>query len=82
MRPYDEIDLTVPDTGVNVLPGRLAALTHPLNTGRSIVLCDREYFDPDVCLVVSSGIRGFVPGEVVVLAPDHGAYYPKISPCL
>lgn len=63
-----------------MLPGRLAALTHPLNFGRSIVLPDREWYDPDCCVVVSSGITGFSLGDVVVLAPDHGAYYPSMSP--
>lgn len=80
LRPYGEIETRVPDCGVTVLPGRLAALTHPLNKGRHIQLPDREIYDPDLATVVSSGIEGFQKGDVVVLAPDHGAYYPKISP--
>jgi hypothetical protein len=80
LRPYGEIDTSVPDCGVRVLPGRLAALTHPLNKGRTVLLPDREWYDPDVCTVVSSGLEGFDPGDVVILAPDHGAYYPDLSP--
>lgn len=80
LRPFDEIDISVPECGVTVLPGRLAALTHTLNKGREILLPDREWYDPDVCTVVSSGVSGFDPGEVVVLAPDHGAFYPSMSP--
>ena len=64
MRPYDEIDTSVPDLGVDVLPGRLAALSHPLNKGREILYADRETRDPDVCTVTSSGIRWFGPGGV------------------
>ena len=77
MRPYDEIDTSVPDLGVDVLPGRLAALSHPLNKGREILYADRETRDPDVCTVTSSGIRGFEPGEVAVLVPSHGIYLPQ-----
>jgi hypothetical protein len=80
LRPYGEIDTSVPDCGVTVLPGRLAALTHPLNRGRTIQLPDREIYDPDLATVVSSGIAGFDKGDVVILAPDHGAYYPNVSP--
>ncbi len=80
LRSYGEIDTTVPDCGVRVLPGRLAALTHPLNKGRTVLLPDREWYDPDVCTVISSGITGFDEGDVVILAPDHGAYYPDLSP--
>ncbi|MEX2244808.1 MAG: hypothetical protein WD716_13305 [Fimbriimonadaceae bacterium] len=80
LRPYGEIETHVPECGVNVLPGRIAALTHPLNKGRTIHLPDRELYDPDLCTVASSGVRGFDEGEVIVLAPDHGAYYPHISP--
>ena len=80
LRPYGEIEKHVTDCGVRVLPGRLAALTHPINKGRTILLPDKELYDPDVATVVSSGIQGFEKGEVVVLAPDHGAYYPRLSP--
>lgn len=80
LRPYDEIETFVPECGLSVLPGRLAALTHPLNEGRTILLPDREIYDPDLCTVASSGIEGFEKGDVVVLAPDHGAYYPHICP--
>lgn len=81
LRPYAEIDRTVPDCGIKaMLPGRLAAVTHPLNKGRKVLLADREWYDPDVCVVVASGIPGYEPGEVVVLQADHGAYYPKMSP--
>ena len=80
LRPYGEIDTAVPGCGVRALPGRIAALTHPLNKGREIVLPDRETYDPDVCTVVSSGVEGFGRGDVVVLAPDHGAFYPGLSP--
>lgn len=76
MRPYEEIDRSIPDLGVTVLPGRLAAVSHPLNKGREIILTERDTYAPDVCTIVSSGVKGFVPGEVVVLAPDHGAFYP------
>ena len=77
MRPYADIDTSVPDLGVAVLPGRLAALSHPLNKGREILYADRETRHPDVCTVTSSGIRGFDPGEVAVLVPGHGAFYPQ-----
>ena len=80
LRPYGEIETHVPECGVTVLPGRIAALTHPLNKGRTIHLPDRELYDPDLCTVASSGVHGFDKGEVIVLAPDHGAYYPHISP--
>lgn len=80
LRPYDEIDKHVPDCGLSVLPGRLASLTHPLNKGRRILLPDKELYDPDVATVVSSGITGFEKGDIVVLAPDHGAYYPRLGP--
>ncbi len=80
LRPFGEIDSRAPDCGVRALPGRIAALTHPLNKGREIVLPDRETYDPDVCTVVSSGVEGFGRGDVVVLAPDHGAFFPGLSP--
>ena len=80
LRPYGEIETHVPECGVTVLPGRIAALTHPLNKGRTIQLPDRELYDPDLCTVANSGVHGFDKGEVIVLAPDHGAYYPHISP--
>jgi hypothetical protein len=80
LRPYGEIETHVPECGVTVLPGRIAALTHPLNKGRTIHLPDRELYDPDLCTVASSGVHGFSKEEVIVLAPDHGAYYPHISP--
>ncbi|MCH7944400.1 MAG: hypothetical protein IIC73_00055 [Armatimonadetes bacterium] len=80
LRPYGEIDATAPECGLRALPGRIAALTHPLNKRREIVLPDRELYDPDVCTVVSSGVEGFGKGDVVILAPDHGAYYPGLSP--
>lgn len=70
----------MPDCGLSVLPGRLAALTHPLNAGRTIVLPDREWYDPDCCVVVSSGVSCYRPGDVVVLAPNHGAFVPNASP--
>ena len=79
LRPFGEIDSRSPDCGVRALPGRIAALTHPLNKGREIVLPDRETYDPDVCTVVSSGVEGFGRGDVVVLAPDRGAFYPGLS---
>ncbi|MCH8980113.1 MAG: hypothetical protein IH945_12855 [Armatimonadetes bacterium] len=80
LRPYDEIDATAPECGVRALPGRIAALTHPLNKGREVILPDRELYDPDVCTVVGSGVEGFGRGDVVILAPDHGAFYPGLSP--
>ena len=80
LRPYDEIETHVPECGVRALPGRLAALTHPLNKGRTVLVPDLEIYDPALCTVASSGVQGFERGEVVVLAPDHGAYYPQISP--
>ena len=80
LRPYGEIDASAPECGLRALPGRIAALTHPLNKGREIVLPDRELYDPDVCTVVSSGVEGFGRGDAVILAPDHGAYYPGLSP--
>jgi hypothetical protein len=80
LRHYDEIDKSVPDLKLTVLPGRLAAVSHPLNKGRKVLLPDREWYDPDLATVASSGINVFEKGDVVVLAPDHGAYYPDVSP--
>lgn len=80
LRPFDEIETSVPDLRIDVLPGRLAALSYPLNKGRTVQLPDKELYDPDLATVVSSGIDGLDKGEVVVLAPDHGAFYPNISP--
>ena len=77
LRPYDEIDKSVPDLKLTVLPGRLAALSHPLNKGRMVLLPDREWYDPDLATVASSGINLFKKGDVVVLAPDHGAFFPQ-----
>ena len=45
-----------------------------------MLLPDREWYDPDVATAVSSGVVGVEPGDVVVLAPDHGAYYSGLSP--
>ena len=80
LRPFDEIDTSVPEMGITAMPGKLVALSHPINSGSGLVMVDRERYYPDIATVVSSGIRGFSPGEVVVLAPDHGAFYPGMSP--
>lgn len=73
LRPYGEIDTSVPDCGVRVLPGRLAALTHPLNKGRTVLLPDREWYDPDVCTVV------FAP-NVLESALGRFGRIPKMMP--
>lgn len=55
LRPFDEIETSVSDLRIDVLPGRLAALSHPLNKGRTLHLPDKELYDPDLATVVSSG---------------------------
>ena len=80
MVDYDDVDRTVPECDINVLPGRLAALSHPQNQTEGIIVPHREIYHPDVCTVVSSGLWFVNEGEVWLLAPDHGAYYPDISP--
>lgn len=75
LRPYSEIATShTLKTPITVLPGRLAAVSHPQNTGL-IHLPERESYAPDIATVVSSGIRGFSRGEHVVLVPEHGTFY-------
>lgn len=77
---YADVDRSVPDLGLTMLPGRAALLMHPLNAGSGIVLPDREVYDPDVCTVAQSPCRFYEPGDVAVVMFDMGAYYPDLSP--
>lgn len=119
LRPFEEVDRSVPDIGMRVLPGRVAVLSHPVNAdpnalhyaegssrdewvcvgcgrtteilpsypcpecGGKIELAKtpsgkprRGYYEPDLATVVSDQVPDLTPGEVVVVAPDHGAFYP------
>jgi hypothetical protein len=79
LRPFDEIDTNVPECGIIAMPGKVAAVSHPLNEGRDVLFVDRESFDPDLAVVVSSGTAALKPGQVIVMKPDKGAYYPGLS---
>lgn len=118
LRPYEEVDLRVPDIGMRMLPGRVACLSHPVNVGRTVLVAegsqrtkavcdvcgnhelnvpgypcskcdgpttetlvgrDRGYlekYDPDIALVAASGVSRFAPGEVLLLKPDAGSFFP------
>lgn len=80
LRPYKEVDTCVPDIGLTCLPGRIAALSHPINAGSGLLIVDRDRYSPDIAVVASSGVRGFEKGDVIVLEPDHGAFYDGFSP--
>lgn len=79
MRPFEDCCTRVSNTGYTALPGRLAALSQPTNLGRTIVIAEKDHYAPDLALVASSGIRGFDPGEVIILAPGHGAAYDDMA---
>ena len=38
LSPYDEVDRSVPDIGMSMLPDRIAVLMHPINSGGGILL--------------------------------------------
>lgn len=43
---------------------------------KSIGLATTEHMDPDICLVAESGVEKVKKGEVYLVKPDTGAYYP------
>lgn len=80
MAPFASVELSVPELPLKVLPGRAAVLSHPVNAGSEVLTVDSEMYHPDVCLVAQSGIGFVEPGQVWIVAPDRGAYYPGLSP--
>lgn len=76
---YEDVDRTFPDCGMTCLPGRIAGLSHPINTNAVIHTVDREYMHPDVVTVCSSGVSCVKEGSVWALKPDSGAFWKKIE---
>ena len=71
---YEEVDRTFPGLGIECLPGRIAALSHPYKNDGLVKTLDWERYFPDVATVVSSGVSWIRPGQIAVLMPDHGAF--------
>jgi hypothetical protein len=76
LRPFSEIEKRVPKVPTRCLPGRIAFMAHPVNAHDGIVLPEREWHWPDIGVVADSGVSKFKPGQVLVLRPEAGAFYP------
>ena len=81
---YEDCDREVLDVGARAMPGKVIALQDKRKQGQ--VLCvDRTYFQPDTCLVVSSGVGCIKVGQTMVSLPSDedtnpiGAYWKEVG---
>jgi hypothetical protein len=51
-------------------------MAHPVNAHSGIQIPEREWHWPDLGVVVDSGVSKYKPGQVLVLRPEAGAFYP------
>ena len=80
IQDYSECNKEVLDVGATAMPGKIVAIQDRA-TFSTVLSVDREYFQPDTCLVVSSGVDCVPVGAIVVPRPGAiqtdtvGAYW-------